>query len=888
MRNTLYILFKYWKKHIRNALHLMFAGILMVVIILVSFLNYRTTFNRQLHGEYDLVGMYDIMIPTPSDELLHNITDGKDADISTIDVLGKTGINKKLYYYGCCDDKTNQLHLPMESGRMPLDADEIAIERNVLNEWNWAGTLGDSITLDNKKYKIVGIIDKLLSENRNNIDIGSGNEDEDASPHPIPLIYVSKPDNYEPEYNIVMINGVVNSEKDAEYYFALLDNEFGENARWTDIIFKGSIADSVLKKDDFRYDTRFFLYMAFIASVVAVLSVLSVLKSIFIERRHFDTLLYRIGYSKKQKYGLYCTECLGFIVIQTIIGSVIGVLFYNVVFNYQVNKLDMTPYSALDCGEIVKEHTYNPFIIAVLFSTAIIILAYILAALSNCSRIGFKTRKKRPGSLTGILNRVFRQRAVSVIQTIALTFICFATLIGYMYYTDNGKKLLDGLKFTFPETYQVSEGFDMEKDGIEEYYYCAPPSINSIQSYQNGNEEFILADNQFSRGIGDDVINSYSGITATGELKQTFIISDTDIEKMTNKIQFSEQEQRDFITEHSDPEYKNFFKDNQLGTKHLYRLFTKLTSTETIQKLTPYITEGSINIPELNDGKEVIVVLHNKNEYFKVGDSLKIGSSLSNGSYGIAQINTIDVKIGAIVVLPDDADKLLRYAVNGTNEYNMLTTSNGAKNLRFDNAAYTEIFSPDDIDGGSIPSYAEMNLKSYSMLVKKNKIKQAMEYGATALLVIVMLLLGFSAYFSGIGIKIRIKEHQISVLRAMGASKSKINRSIVLSNLTIPFISMLFSGLAISYVQKITEKSYNKMLDINNDMSISPDKAYKLAVDLQDKFFLDNQLWMVSMKKPICILFAFISVITVLLTLASLYKTNKNIAYSLNSRRERK
>ena len=57
-----YILCKYWKKHLRTALSLLFSGLLLTAIITSVFLFIREEINREVETGYDTFGKYDLIL----------------------------------------------------------------------------------------------------------------------------------------------------------------------------------------------------------------------------------------------------------------------------------------------------------------------------------------------------------------------------------------------------------------------------------------------------------------------------------------------------------------------------------------------------------------------------------------------------------------------------------------------------------------------------------------------------------------------------------------------------------------------------------------------------------------------------------------------------------
>ena len=888
MKTSVYLVLKYWKKHKKNAAALMFSGVLTVAVVFVALMQFRGIFNRELHKLYDKNGMCDLLLPEASQDMIDQFIDeGESPEYGYVYALGKMNVGTLSYTYGYADDPGGLMHIPLKSGVMPTNDSEIAIDRGVLNNWNWAGTLGDSITLDGKTYSVVGIIDECYGINR------AGSELWDAGieiTYPIPLIYIAPPaSETQAEYKITLVGGIVDGREEAESCGEILYAEYGGQEYGYDLHYKEHFVHLVSIMDEFTLDVRWVFILFGIASLIAVLSVFSVLRGIFIERQSFVDVLRRTGMAKKDIRKLYALECAVFIAMQIIIGAALGVLGYAALNAYQINVLGQSRYSAFTTDILVTSNTPEPFAVAALFGIAVTVLAYLLTAATTAYKPREKVKQRRPRSLWASFTAVFRQRGVTVIQIVSLSLIGFGVMLGYMYYTRDGKEWLNYLKFDFPISYKVGKNdtFDMERDNVAEYYFCGFPASFGIQTYEGQGEELMLADNGFTRGMDDSTVDKFSGVTASGELAQTFVISGDENERYPDKVVFSEPE-IEFFMQYSSEEYKNFFEDGKLGAKHLYRLSTKLANAAEIEKLSEYVTEGEINIAALNDGREIIIVADKKFTPYSAGEVLRIGSVMRNDMSGIGDVVEAEVKIGAIAVIPERADEMLKYAVKSDGRFNMLTTAAGAGANSLHNAAYSELFAPEEIDGGLIPTSSGVKLTSYKELKRREFLESAFEHGGLIMLFTLMSLLGFSAYFSGIGIKIRQKAYEISALRAVGTPLGRIRAKLLADGLAIPVIAAIVSGGGIYIMQRITENAYEKLVLLNSPEYYGTENIDDLIEGILNTYFLENQLWVVPTIKPLLIILAVMCVVTAILTLFALKKFRGNIAGDLNEGRKRR
>lgn len=68
-----YILCKYWRKHLRTALSLLFSGLLLTAIITSVFLFIREEINREVETGYDSFGKYDLILSGIPDDIKNEL-----------------------------------------------------------------------------------------------------------------------------------------------------------------------------------------------------------------------------------------------------------------------------------------------------------------------------------------------------------------------------------------------------------------------------------------------------------------------------------------------------------------------------------------------------------------------------------------------------------------------------------------------------------------------------------------------------------------------------------------------------------------------------------------------------------------------------------------------
>ena len=131
MRTIVYIDYKYWIKHKKSLAALLFSGVLLCAVVCCAFLTLRQSFNRWLNNYYDTYGYYSyITNSNNSDEIDMLSTD--ETVKGYMYVYGRIGVGDSKYTYGELDDKYDLAHIPLKSGKLPEQENEIAIDESAI------------------------------------------------------------------------------------------------------------------------------------------------------------------------------------------------------------------------------------------------------------------------------------------------------------------------------------------------------------------------------------------------------------------------------------------------------------------------------------------------------------------------------------------------------------------------------------------------------------------------------------------------------------------------------------------------------------------------------------------------------------------------------------
>ena len=904
MSCNFYILCKYWRKHLRTAFALLFSGLLLTVIITTVFLFIREGVNQEVESWYDSSGKYNLLLIVPDDLKSELIPADADCIHETVTVPGKVDFYGKEYTYGYTSEMGyNLLHIPMVSGSLPVLENEVAVAQSLLESVGYLGRSGDSITINNKQYVLKGIIDKnyYLRELCEKTEYTA---DDEIPSEPLPLIYIGKPsDAPAASYTVDLYAGesvTTYDEEDHHYIFGISDREFvtkleesypteSDDTAFYHFSTNYHEQDIVSGQRLINANTFWLIIMSSICALIAVLSFICMLNIVFKERENTDRLLHNIGFSKSKSVIMYATEAVMLFIVQTILGIALGILFYILIFSVRVEFMGMKPYGGFTTDPIVLGATAEPIVIAVIFSAITIALGYLVfmpVVLSS------KKQKKRlfpcSGSAGSMISRALSSKGITLIQTVALSLIVFGTTLGYMRYTRDGKEYHNYLNFDFPPVYYAG-WLDMDEYGIADYLHCDPISVMSLGAEEN--RSLKIANLNYTAGLSDKDTESFPDALSFGYIGNTFAVCDSETfaynDNRKTKIQIDDS-MKESIAAASDEQYKSFFGSDGIGDKYCYNIPIRLADEKTLKALSSCISGGMPDISALNSGEQIILVRDYDRNVYKEGDNIEIMALGANDTgYGIGNVTEHTFKIGATLTLDGLTDKTLDYLLDfGFKEqensgYFLLTTAAGAASSGFPGAVYSSIYSPTDIDGGLVPTTAGMTRDNLSEMKMQEFIDKFERLSGTAVTIVIMSLLGFAAYFSCIGLKIRMRSYEISVLRALGTPLSRIRRKLFISNLRIPVISTVIAGLAAYGVELFTGMMYDKVVYLKE--SAQDD----IAADIMNYCFLHDVPWTVPLIKPLVVIFIVISIITVILTLLSTKKFTSEISVQLNEERKR-
>ena len=903
---------KYWSRHKKSLAALLFSGVLLCAVVCCAFLMIRQDQRRWIDDNYDTHGYYTVAIPSPTayDEVIDLLSTDETVR-GTMYVTGEAGIGVDKYQTGTLDDPENLAHIPMEDGRMPQTENEIAIGRNVLNKFGFFGKVGDDITLDTGTYKLVGIISKDYDGGRpgsviheQNINQGNTYYTDDMKPrYFMPVIFTGGDGSRNAKYSWVMLyntkefpyKSITSPSDEVEKYLEQNGFDIYAAQAETNIClwdhYNNISADTKFnligyQNIDLSPTSRKLLIFTGLSAIIAVLSVIATLKNIFAERENTMSMLRRIGMSKRRVRVMYTIECLVLTLVQTALGLGLGSLAHILITKAEVSALDKKDLLGFTSDPLVTGISLDPFIVAVLCSVFVLAIGYIFSALltGRKRRLG---RRTKPHSLYRCISKVFANKGVTVIQTLSLSLICFGVLFGYMVYHNTTGSYQKDEKGEVQFTKYIDTKYgelDLEQDDLKECY-------NTNISFEHGLNDLTLMKNADKyHGIDDTTADSLDNCFSTGLLPQTFIAKLGDTE-LKYQISIGTDEEKRFISDHSCADAKALIASD----RKMYRTRTRLADKATIEKLSQYVISGSIDTDKLSSGEQMLFVVTDGEPLYIAGDKLTVGSSMTKQGYGIEELTLCDVQIGAVIKLPKDMDRVLRYSVSDSADYNLLTTVTGAQKIGLHGAMYTELLSREEI-GDKLPLGTGFEVFSLRQQQKQIFRQNAQMYISIGLVILLMSLLGFAAYFNGIGMKIRMKEYQLSIMRAVGTPLKRLRRRLTLDSIRIPVVSAVTAYGSMRLVQQLMLHAHDKYELLNTqaaDQAAQGDldryhELFDKATEISQKYLVGSQMWYVSALLPTLIVFSVMCIVTILLTRRSFKMFTPNIAYSISKGRKRR
>lgn len=733
--------FWYYKK---QCLLVCFAVVISVMVLTNALLLMRSSLATEYEMGLNEAGNYNFVFSHMPLTMCKNLQASH--FFSSIGVLWDEGsivVDDETYQLVSTDDEGIQLyHQNCREGHYPQNETEIAVPSNVLRALGVPVKLGSTITanvmidgkMEEKEWVVCGILDSI---NR----WWDSEEDTDFI---YPEIFVGQ-SSAKGIYCVVALEKQdVDIDKLYEYlnqkkyiYYDSwgrtgTDQSFITNAVET----SQSEVQGMMQSAPRAFESSILIpAFSLVISVFAILFIYFSLKNVIRERMKSFNMYSLLGFSKKQILTMLLIELAILLSVSALIGIVGGIVSYKIIYWIQTLVDGTKPLSGMAVNQIVEAVSINPYRYSLFLTgqSALIAVVFVLVSTKAPSPLeavqtissNRLTKKRRISKKTNqyiahaIQFSVFQRSAVTVIVICTYAILFFGSLYLYGDYRSS------------IEDYNA----ELEILGLKDLEYL------SSKNFSKGNYE-VACLNRRDRGITED---EYAALMESPEVKEIQgcieIKSIKLLEEKEEKKQLLNQESLMRYSEETMSGFEELIEKTQ--KKHGYsmeeygNLFNIPISAISPQCISEkfsqdYIIDGAIDLEQINEGKEIILFLPDKDAeiIYQVGEKVHFtdltieskdmedynfstgnilpgmipnftyqyesdvtGEILTQEAYAIGERIDFEATIGAIVYVNDDWNEF--YYTNGllTDEspFCFLTTTSALPKYGVVDRNYTKV-----------------------------------------------------------------------------------------------------------------------------------------------------------------------------------------------------
>lgn len=894
--------FAYWKKHIKRISTLAAVCILGAAALCFSCLYIRSEKTLVMEENLTLQGDYDVVVYGMEEKDLSFISENED--------VSSYGFYRELGYAGAGGDSQYKVasfpngnsakmyHMTCIQGGYPENDNEIAIDADTAKKMGIEPMPGQKLTLtlhnmenqklEKREYTISGIFQASSPSSFGGFYRYPEVASEALEGYSVPVIFVF--DGEKDLFQNSLITVFLQTDSDIRtlateleqasfpkmgctvpmgrtasysYILGLADHMITEYGEMSISSLLQAIRDGNVWKD-FYSSVLIPLFAALILVIVAI-SVYSIVWDIMMGRSREIAILRSIGMTKQGTVCYLFAELAVFISVFLGLGMMAGgALHYLLVMGMNAYRNTKIPLG-FHASSYVASVTPNPW----LYAAAVIAISSVAAIVRPLFRmskntpialfgIQYKKKEKQPGrhftEFSGctwkrVISRHVRFHDTSVL--VIMGIIMCAAFFGYNYFR------------AFTDKENVEYANELSEEGLDGWDFAAEKST-MFDPYT------FLIENHHDSGVDEETYNLFA--------KKDFI--KTAFARIVNKstrLAYPENDVPDAVNEMMDPFsllqfdiYETSENDyerteyeaekamlEQIGYKEeedIYALPTIGILPEEFSALSPYVTDGKIDLDKIKTGEEAVLVVPTDmqnvaEEAFHAGDELPLsdielsekedsysffeslfdyadpvylkyvedpssGAIVRYITYAFGKRKDIHTKIGAVVVLDDE--KLYERYLLPCQEL----AGYGSEDVAY---APCLLGTPDTFSGWGLPDHlftetkfsiadqnrlSDANASFYETIGTGNltfassfEIKEKMKENAgnTMTIYYVMIIMLIFLGMLAVGIKfysrIKLNSQTIARLRAIGMSLSQIEALILRQNVLYPLI-----GGAVSFL----------------------------------------------------------------------------------------
>ncbi len=920
MKTNIFLIYRYWKANKIQFAKMIASIVILVVLIIVSILTERTesrrAFENMLYGKgsasYNFTDLTDeIFSEMQSDELVEMI--GRTA------VCGKLGNEYQQYTYGAyMDSYAEELeYLRLAAGRFPAASGEVTLYDYILEDMflttEPTSYIGEKITLSQFDFgtgnatgefvgkltlKIVGVI--CTDELREQKEYSPGwIGHTDFSVKSMPVIYLFSGDcNITDEtstYTLVRLYNddiLTEEQNNISYNFLIKYNEkyrivptgregIKSAAEW---VANFAVGSEDVNTQIYQSDTMTVInYFSVIAIVVSAISLFGILFSVMPERMRSLDLIRKIGCSKCRTAVIILMEWLFLLICGIAIGHIAGIALYELVLWVQDRFMGLSPLRGYTAEWAVLQVTNNPFVSAVMCSVCMFALGYAVYFIRFLGRRKDKCKSGKVRSLSRIMLKLSGNTFAGIMQVLSLALVLFAAIMCYSYYTIDGK----------------GSGYftDSELNGDAYYNYAnvnMRDSETDICIYAAGGGGLFGLSVVEDYGLPYDTVNEISQIEGIQSI-QSYVVN-------TAFNLFYPKESKEVPVKISQF-YAELLKDADEilypDERNYYNIPAVFGNQTAMDKLSDYVTDGEIGTYK----NGLTMVFYERDGIslypYNIGDmlnSIALDGSLAHQGHDMEFI------IEAIAVIPETARENAPITYSAFDFGNGLTFAapqETAVLLNTYKEKYDRVYISIDenTDINRVTPQIQKLLDS-SMKVKLQTINECDEayrssyiarFASVIVLFVILVLMAVIGYHSMISMRLQISKQKIAVLRAIGLSERKWNKTFLLQNIFNTLVSCMIGTVLVYLFRFVINSKYDQALEIigypESDLFGASAEVYKQVNDLNSIYLFEYEIHNAPVILPLIIVSLALVVLSAVISCVLLHGNNNESIISQLSQR---
>ena len=863
---------KYWGKHKRRALTIIFAiAVSMAALTCAAFLA-RSVSVAYLESQLDYSGFYDVIIPDISEENL--IDYESDERFSAAGVLYRggtiTSYGSEIFHFGALSDSAVDLyHFTTDKGRYPERSGEITAYRSFFEANGCAAKIGNILNLElcdfegniieKREFTIVGVLE---NERGTNINRRLGSQ----ISYTFPQIFFYCGDMPENSVRDLLANYAVNTDiqqmkkewedKGITFYDGsrIMMLNVSALAPLTEISEAGlNEALSEAHKDFYAY--ALIPTFSGIVLIVAFVSIYNVISTSLSERKRQLAMLRCIGMERQQTVKLALTETLFMVIGGMVIGFVLGIAVYISILALQ-KSMGITVYPAFRVNNVIRATTVNPYVFPAVSCYICCFLAVLLPYIKEINSSPIENMQSdnptAPGKTLGIKGRgaILRKMSGGVKQNLScfiiILIVSWAAVFGYAYFSS--QSVLDNYVYRLRLENSQLMGLDYLAQRVFSSANCGSAQLNRHSSGISPE----LADRIYE---SKDVQAVYGMIEAKST-KAVYRANEADKEipeaisavNLDNIVWIGLEELHE----------KALRTQGYLEGEALFNIPTVGVSVDTLDFLTKYLIDGNVDKEKLLSGEEVLLLQTTEYSPYSVGDRIPMtdvviddpvaeefdfshgyvpegyepnfyyrytdnGNPDSYPGYAFGMRCDYEVTVGGHIVITDPEIAAFFYTEGLVDDcgFNILCATNAFSQWGLPDRNYSKLgvklAESADIDGfeelwySIIGNSREVGSTSIAAIRRQMNSVTRTNISILYAMIAIVIILGLMGIINAANLRIRRQLRSYSILRAIGFSKKGLIAMVLKQGLAYAIIGSLTSFIPLGLfeiVRQIANKPF--------------------------------------------------------------------------------